>query len=159
MLDLVITLKHPCHSKGAFLHKQEKNICTSQPRLFPKPCFLDNVAVWGNRQLPPHGASPEVFAEPKMIKLQGRVFSCLHYESDFLPHCLRRQLLTVFPSGVRNEGIINPLDLPVQERWSLPQQVVQPAALCPWRGQDPEVLSASEVCWNSFIWGISRSQE
>lgn len=57
-----------------------------------------------------------------MIKLQGGGFSCLHYESDFLLQCLRGQLLTIFPSGSRNGGIINSLDFSVQKRWPLQQQ-------------------------------------
>lgn len=120
-LDLVITLKHPCHSKGAFLHKQEKNIWASQRRFSPKPCSLDNIAAWGNRLLPAHGGLAGVLQDQKKIKVRGGVFFYLHYEWDFLPHCPRRQLLTIIPSGARNGGIINPLDLSVQKRWPLQQ--------------------------------------
>lgn len=68
--DLVITSKHLCDSKVAFLHKQGENICTAQCRLFQKSVSLDNIVILGNRQLPLCGA----WADTETMELQGAFF-------------------------------------------------------------------------------------
>lgn len=115
-LDLVITLKHLCHSKGTLLAQTRKNIYALQCRRLPKPCFLnnfagfpqffcsmDNVAALGNRKLPPYGVLAVFLYNKIWSRHRVGLFSCLH-KWDFLPYCQRRQLFTIFASGARMEG-------------------------------------------------------
>lgn len=94
--DLVITSKHLCRSKVAFLHKQGENTCTSQCRLFQKPGSLDNFVILGNRQLPPCGA----LAGHKQWSYRVCFFSsqhpCFHRALGFLHLFVDRQLLPIF---------------------------------------------------------------